>query len=831
MPCTLIALKRGADIEAFEADMVAAGVKLVKLPGLRGVYRVDACKCSDLDHIRHPSIQSVDDGDAPTHGHEAQPIEFDQLNVGGAHQLARVIRRGNPWLNNPNGHRSFPVKTFFECERDGTGVDIYVVDSGIRATHEEFDGRATNVAVATGMGELYDEHGHGTRVASVAAGVTTGLARGSEVRGFKALDSSNSGTLAALVEMLGAAVSDYNSRSHLGRPAVMNVSLGATGSSGSLNVAMDAVMDAGIVLVSSAGNAGNPVVDFTGLRHYPACFPDVVCVGGSNALDLPYWNGPTAQSNRGNRVDISGPAQQVWAGSFVGDDTYQTTSGTSFASPLTAAVLACMLQGRPRISSRAEYRELVEQLRHSATRGAIRFGENRNQPQGAIIPDRLLYVAPKEEMEPEDWTQDRIHLVGEASYVDEGEADEITLPIPAGAQEGDLLLLHLIQRDFISAVPAGWTHIQSGRHVGNTVDQKLETFKRKVGSEAVPETVTVQLQQSNTQLKGIVQLFRGPVPIDVCRVAGNAFNVESFPHLFLGVEPLRVVGEPDHLCYVMARGYSALASGTESFCVSDMPASVFAGPTFAEGLRLVSAYRDIEPGEYSEGWLASLSGADTLSGLERMGWVQLFLAEETFEPTIEHLSLYEPYAASNVTISGDGKSFSAISTATRWSPVIKLLGTTPFPTGAVGYYWEISLTAGSAQFDGYFGVATWANSESASARASNPIASGSIGWRGVGEIRSGGALQRDDVPTFGNGDRLMMAFNPHTGEFWIGKNGTWFDDPEEDPATYTTTPGFYYRIYVQARSAGDAGTLHTTASDFAYAVPAGCVPAAEDFTP
>jgi len=70
----------------------------------------------------------------------------------------------------------------------------------------------------------------------------------------------------------------------------------------------------------------------------------------------------------------------------------------------------------------------------------------------------------------------------------------------------------------------------------------------------------------------------------------------------------------------------------------------------------------------------------------------------------------------------------------------------------------------------------------------------------------------------------MMAFNPSTGELWVGKNGVWEDDPDTDAATHTSyAAGSDFWVQAQGREPDEGGTLRYKASQFTYTMPAACV--------
>jgi proprotein convertase subtilisin/kexin type 9 len=381
----LLCLKKGADSAAFRADAQAAGIALTPLPGLPRHFASPQFSPATFPLAGHPAIAAIDEGDTPARGEEAQPISIDRQMAGGSWAIARHIRRDAPWLLAPRIRA--PIETFFRCARTGAGVDAYVVDSGLRYDHAVFGGRASFVGGSYGTGGV-DDNGHGTSVAAVLAGDVVGLARAASLRIVKGLDSANAGTLTAVATAIGLARADFEARAALGRPAVLNLSLTANGPT--IDAAVSECIDAGLIVVAAAGNA------LTGTIGFPAASADVICVGGLKANDTPYYAGNFGTSS-GARVDILAGAERVWTASFTAPDAFRLGSGTSYATPLVAGALACMLQGRPRPASRTHVQAVRAALLSNATTG--RFQPQPQFPTGPL-PDRILWLDPDAEDVP-----------------------------------------------------------------------------------------------------------------------------------------------------------------------------------------------------------------------------------------------------------------------------------------------------------------------------------------------------------------------------------------------------------------------------------------------
>lgn len=159
----------------------------------------------------------------------------------------------------------------------------------------------------------------------------------------------------------------------------------------------------------------------------------------------------------------------------------------------------------------------------------------------------------------------------------------------------------------------------------------------------------------------------------------------------------------------------------------------------------------------------------------------------------------------------------------EWTPTTrKLPGAATAP-----FYWEFECnSAGPTAFNGYHGVAADAIYYDWNVGTSNPIYDGSLGYRGNGDVwgNSSSRLIAGATTSYGAGDILMMAFDPSTGELWIGKNGVWRDDPDTDAATVTSTAaGNDFWVFVQGRGPAEGGTLRYKASQFSYTMPSSCV--------
>jgi serine protease AprX len=238
----------------------------------------------------------------------------------------------------------------------GDGVTIAVIDTGIDANHECLDDLDDDPSTddpkviafkdfVNGRDECYDDNGHGTHCAAIAAGTGggskyVGVAPGAELVGVKALDSRGSGYISDVISGIEWCVQEkekYNIK-------VISLSLGAgINSDGStpLEETCDTAVDAGLVMCVAAGNIG-PGDDTVGI---PGCAKKVITVG---AVDD---NGKVASfSSRGNtsderlKPDICAVGVHVTAAKANSDQGYTTLSGTSMATPEVAGAVALLFE-------------------------------------------------------------------------------------------------------------------------------------------------------------------------------------------------------------------------------------------------------------------------------------------------------------------------------------------------------------------------------------------------------------------------------------------------------------------------------------------------------
>lgn len=285
----------------------------------------------------------------------------------------------------------------------GEGMKIGIVDTGIDPSHDDFEGRVDAMTSYVG-GDGTDDNGHGTHVASIAAG--TGVTSGGKYKGVapaaslytaKVLDARGSGAMSGVMAGIEWAVDQG--------VHVINLSLGSDGpcdGTDALSTLCDEVVQQfGIVVCAAAGNAG-PRASTVGS---PGCARWVITVGAvDDADDVTNFSSRGPTSDGRVKPDIVFPGAGIVAaqadGTALGqvvEPGYVKLSGTSMATPHVAGGVALLLQAKPDLTP--------NQVKWALLTTALELGENPNA-QGSGRGDlfaayqRIISETPPDLPEP-----------------------------------------------------------------------------------------------------------------------------------------------------------------------------------------------------------------------------------------------------------------------------------------------------------------------------------------------------------------------------------------------------------------------------------------------
>jgi subtilisin family serine protease len=306
----------------------------------------------------------------------------------------REIKLVNTQLNPPWGldRIDMPARQYdsrYTYRAQGRGVHAYVLDSGLRATHREFEGRVGNGfdtqsggglvgggGFFGGGGGLFgprqpqqppktdpmdpastpaDCNGHGTHVAGTIAGKTYGVAKEAIIHAVRVVNCQGIGNSSSTIAGI-----DWVIKNHA-KPALINMSLGGSASD-TLDRAVRSAYDAGISVVVAAGNETADAC-----RTSPAREPFAITVGATDRND-----NRASYSNFGACLDLFAPGSEVLSAGIRNDNDQATLSGTSMASPHVAGAVAKML------SEGISNANVATQLKNRATRDLVQDPRNSN---------------------------------------------------------------------------------------------------------------------------------------------------------------------------------------------------------------------------------------------------------------------------------------------------------------------------------------------------------------------------------------------------------------------------------------------------------------------
>ena len=224
----------------------------------------------------------------------------------------------------------------FQLPLSGAGSVVYLLDSGIKLDHPEFEGADIECLYSI-TEDFTDRRGHGTALASVIVGKTCGITN-AKLKVVKLFDTE---VPTRLSDFLGAMDAVYNDFATNNLYGIMNCSW-AIERNEYVEAKMQKLFFAGVQIIVAAGNTGTDIDNVT-----PAAMPESIVVGSYNASlypsDFSDYTGTsaisvTSGSTNGGKLSGWAPGEDIYVATL--DGAYNFAAGTSMSAAIHSAIMA-----------------------------------------------------------------------------------------------------------------------------------------------------------------------------------------------------------------------------------------------------------------------------------------------------------------------------------------------------------------------------------------------------------------------------------------------------------------------------------------------------------
>lgn len=322
----------------------------------------------------------------------------------------RVNEATNIWGIDRVDQRDLPLNGQYNPGNyDGSSVEVHVLDTGVWAAHQDFNGRVVagyDASPNDGVPPTEDCQGHGTHVAGTIAGRTYGLAKNAPIFASQVLGCDGSGSTTGIANAIRWVADRVTNKKK-----VINMSLGG-GASQYLDQAVAYAVSKDVTVVVAAGNENQDACNVS-----PAREPTAITVVASDRNDA-----RASFSNYGTCTDIVAPGVDIVSARYRTTNQATTMSGTSMASPHVAGIATLIQDAFPSFNPQ----QVADYMLQTSTPNTI-----TGLPAGT--PNKFLYWAPptQETSTSTSTSNPETTETTETSAPSNGDVTE-TIPVPDG---------------------------------------------------------------------------------------------------------------------------------------------------------------------------------------------------------------------------------------------------------------------------------------------------------------------------------------------------------------------------------------------------------------